>query len=304
LAEGICQLAKNWSMAGTGKTDMNSDRTFDRIDALFDIKLFENIRVLVAGCGSGGASVALQLVMSGVRNFTLIDNDTLEVENVIRHVCGRQYLGRRKVDAVADVLRDRNPKVNIKAIDADLLSLPSLADEIASSDVIILATDNEPTRYAINEICVEKRKAFVVGRVFTRGIGGEVFAFRPGGACLACLEAFLQRTNLRDGTREIDLVTEAEREKVYGMEIAEIKDSPGLAVDIAFITAFHARFALDAIGRALEERPKYLMPISENYLYWGNRPVHPFTKNFQLQRVELTPQDGCAVCAEKRQSHV
>lgn len=284
---------------------MKNDRTFDRIEALFDIALFANIRVLIAGCGSGGASVALQLVMSGVRNFTLIDSDTLEVENVIRHVCGRQYLGKKKVEAVADVLRDRNPGVSVKMIDADLLQLPSLADEIAASDVVVLATDNEPTRYAINEICVEKRVPFVVGRVFTRGIGGEVFAFRPeGGACLACLEAFLQRTSLREGTREIDLVTEEEREKVYGMEIAEIKDSPGLAVDIAFIAAFHARFVLDAIGRRLPERPKYLTPIAENYLYWGNRPVHPFTKHFQLQRVELAPQDGCAICAPKRQSNV
>ena len=43
---------------------------------------------------------------------------------------------------------------------------------------------------------------FVVGRVFTRGIGGEVFAYRPpDGACLACLEAKLERTQFREGIR-------------------------------------------------------------------------------------------------------
>jgi hypothetical protein len=75
---------------------------------------------------------------------------------------------------------------------------------------------------------------------------------------LACLEAVLERTTFREGIREIDLVSEEEREKVYGMEIAEIKDSPGLAVDISFITSFHTRFVLDAIGRSLKERPGYL----------------------------------------------
>jgi tRNA A37 threonylcarbamoyladenosine dehydratase len=95
-----------------------NDRTFERIQSLFDITLFKNVRVFVAGCGSGGATVALQLVMSGIRHFTLIDNDILGPENVIRHVCGRRYIGQKKVDAVADVLLDRNPKANITKIDA------------------------------------------------------------------------------------------------------------------------------------------------------------------------------------------
>jgi molybdopterin/thiamine biosynthesis adenylyltransferase len=284
---------------------MSGDRTFERIGALFDIAMFKDIRILVAGCGSGGSSVALQLVMSGVRNFALIDHDTLEVENVIRHVCGRSFLSRKKVEAVAEVLRDRNPNADVVEIDADIMNFPGLADEIEEADVVALATDNEPTRYMINEICVRKGVPFVVGRVFTRGIGGEVFAYRPdGGGCLACLESFLQRTTYREGIREIDLVSEEQREQVYGMEIAEIKDSPGLAVDIGFITAFHARFVLDAVARTLPQRPGYLTPIDENYVVWGNRPVHPFKKHFQLQRIMLTPQDQCSVCGSRRPSDV
>lgn len=281
-----------------------NDRTFERIESLFDIASFANVRVLVAGCGSGGASVALQLVMSGIPNFTLIDNDLLGPENVIRHVCGRRYIGQKKVDAVADVLLDRNPKANITKIDADIMAYPGLASEIAKTDVVVLATDNEPTRYAINDMCVRNKVPFVVGRVFTRGIGGEVFGYRPpDGACLACLEAALQRTPFREGIREIDLVSEEEREKVYGMEIAEIKDSPGLTVDITFITSFHTRFVLDAIVRRLPERPKFLEPISENYLIWGNRPVHPFNKHFHLQRITVSPQAQCAVCAARSLAH-
>lgn len=283
---------------------MTHDRTFERIESLFDIALFADVRVLVAGCGSGGASVALQLVMSGIRNFALIDNDILGPENIIRHVCGRRFIGQKKVDAVAEVLLDRNPKANIAKIDADIMAYRNLESEVRKADVVILATDNEPSRYIINELCVRHAVPFVVGRVFTRGIGGEVFAYRPpDGACLACLEAALQRTPFREGIREIDLVSEEEREKVYGMEIAEIKDSPGLTVDITFITSFHTRFVLDAIARRLPERPKFLDPISENYLIWGNRPVHPFNKHFHLQRTELSAQEQCAVCAVRSVAH-
>src|SRR5713101_8255089 len=177
-------MAQDRRMAGKDGCTVN-DRTFERIESLFDIASFAEVRVLVAGCGSGGASVALQLVMSGIRNFTLIDNDILGPENVIRHVCGRRFIGQKKVDAVAEVLWDRNPKANIITIDADIMNYPNLEAVIRKSDVVVLATDNEPSRYTINELCVRNDIPFVVGRVFTRGIGGEVFCYRPpGGACL------------------------------------------------------------------------------------------------------------------------
>lgn len=270
---------------------------FARIESLFDIGLMADARVLIVGCGSGGGNVALQLVMSGIRQLTLIDNDILEPENVIRHVCGLRYVGQRKVDALADVLRDRNPNVSLTTLDVDVMQYDKLDEAVREAAVVVLATDNEASRYRVNESCVSQRTPFVVGKVFTRGIGGEVFAFRPdAGGCLACLERFLERTKFRDGIREIDLVSEAEREAMYGLEDGDIKDSPGLTVDITFITAFHTRYVLDAVASRIPERPRFLYPIPENYVVWGNRPVHPFEKNFHLQRINLQPQDGCLVC--------
>lgn len=274
-----------------------NDKLFARISDLFDVEAFADLRVLIAGCGSGGSQVALQLVMSGVRNFTLIDNDVLEIENVIRHVCGIRYLGQQKADALADVLLDRNPDARIHKHNEDLLSWGDLEAEVRRSDVVILATDNDASRYRLNELCVNNQTSFVVGRVFTRGIGGEVFAYRPNqGGCLACLEQILERTEFRDGVREIDLVSDEEREKMYGLDPIEIKDSPGLAVDIGFITSFHTRLALEALASVAPARPKFLTQIDENYVVWGNRAVHPFKKNFQLQRINLRPQEGCMVC--------
>jgi molybdopterin-synthase adenylyltransferase len=284
---------------------MTLDGTFERIESLFDIEKFATIRVLIAGCGSGGGRVALDLVMSGVPNLTLLDHDIIGPENVIRHVCGRRFVGQKKVDALAEVLWDRNPDANIERIEADIMTYRDMDKLVASADVVVLATDNEPSRYKVNELCVSHGIPFVVGRVFTRGIGGEVFSYRPqSGGCLACLESVLQRTQYREGVREIDLVSEEEREKVYGMEIPEIKDSPGLAIDISFIASFHSRFVLDAIARRLADRPKYLTPIEENYLVWGNRPVHPFNRHFQLQRIVLEPQENCAVCSVRSAANV
>lgn len=281
---------------------MNQDQLFARISSLYDLGALADIRVLVLGCGSGGGSVALQLVKSGVGHFTLVDSQSLAPENVIRHVCGIRYIGQRKVEALAEVLSDRNPQVSIRKLHQDIMESPDLDSLIASSTVVVLATDNEPTRYRVNESCVRSSTPFVVGRVFTRGIGGEVFSYRPkAGGCLACLESVLERTQFRDGIREIDLVSDEERERMYGLTAQEIKDSPGLSVDISFITSFHARFVLDAIGTRLPTRPKYMVPIKENYIVWGNRPTHPFTKHFEIQRISLSPQEKCLVCGQTRQ---
>jgi molybdopterin-synthase adenylyltransferase len=277
---------------------MNEAQLFARIAPLFDVGLLSEARVLIAGCGSGGGQVALQLAMAGIRRFALFDRDVLEAENVIRHVCGRRYIGQLKVDALADNLLDRNPAIEIERYPVDLMECADLADHVRRSTVVVLATDNEPTRYRLNQLCVENKTAFVVGRVFTRGIGGEVFSYRPGeSGCLACLERVLERTQYRQGIREIDLVSEEERQKLYGLEVSEIKDSPGLNVDISFVTCFHTRFVLDAIARALPAWPKHLPAIEKNYLVWGNRPVHPFNKHFEIQRILLHPQDKCLVCA-------
>lgn len=277
----------------------DKNRLFERIEKLYNVGLIGQATVLIAGCGSGGSQVALQLVMSGVRNFELYDNQELGEENVIRHACGLRYVGREKTEAVADLLRDRNPAVKIKTYTLDLMSIPNLDDCVRSASVVVLATDNEPTRFRLNEACVRTGTPFVVGRVFTRGIGGEVFAYRPGeGGCLGCLEMVLERTQYRDKVREIDLVSEEERNAMYGLPVAEIKDSPGLNVDIAFITSFHTRFVLDAIARCLPERPKNMEPIEPNYVVWGNRPVHPFDKPFQIQRISLAARDGCKICKE------
>jgi molybdopterin/thiamine biosynthesis adenylyltransferase len=278
---------------------MDSRTLFARISPLFDVGQLSNARVLIAGCGSGGGQVALQLAMAGIAKFDLFDADVLEIENVIRHVCGLRYVGQRKVDALADVILDRNPSAEIKRHDVDLMSLADLDKYVRDADVVVLATDNDPTRYRINQLCVENQTAFVVGKVFTRGIGGEVFRYQPGrSGCLACLEGVLERAQYqyRDGVREIDLASDEEREKMYGLEIAEIKDSPGLNVDISFITSFHTRFVLDAIARTLPEPPKFLPPIETDYLVWGNRPVHPFKKHFEMQRLNLLPQDDCLIC--------
>src|ERR1700722_16454054 len=103
---GARAIGRDWVV-----TMADNSRLFERIERLYDVGLLGKAKVLVAGCGSGGSQVALQLVMSGAAGFELYDKDTMGEENVIRHACGLRYVGWDKTKAVADILKDRNPAV-------------------------------------------------------------------------------------------------------------------------------------------------------------------------------------------------
>lgn len=64
---------------------------------------------LIVGCGSVGSLIALELARAGVCKFILVDSDTLEIHNICRHQLGFRDLGRYKVDAVADAIKNINP---------------------------------------------------------------------------------------------------------------------------------------------------------------------------------------------------
>ena len=183
--------------------------------------------------------------------------------------------------------------------------MPGLAPEIAKADVVVLATDNEPSRYTINEICVRNGIPFVVGRVFTRGIGGEVFAYRPpDGACLACLEAALQRTPFRAGhPRDRSGLRGGARK---GLRHGDRRDQgfpwPRRRYHLHHLVPHPLcpRCHRAAVARAAQISST---PSTKTTSIWGNRPVHPFNKHFHLQRTELSPQEQCAVCATRSIAH-
>jgi len=66
-------------------------------------------RIAILGCGSVGSEVADALASSGVGNLVLVDSDDLGVENVFRHLLGRDMLGEEKVTGVQKELLRKYP---------------------------------------------------------------------------------------------------------------------------------------------------------------------------------------------------
>ena len=68
-------------------------------------------RIHIVGCGSVGSTIAEHLVRCGVTELTLWDFDKVEPHNLANQMFRQQDIGKTKVEALFDMLKDINPEV-------------------------------------------------------------------------------------------------------------------------------------------------------------------------------------------------
>jgi len=150
-------------------------------------------RVLIAGCGAVGAHVAVQLAQAGIPEITLVDHDTLNPENTFRHVLGRRYWGKAKVEALAHKIMDDLPYVRVTPIQQRIQqAMVEGTVTVADFDLVIMATGDPTVELWVNEQ-VRASGAGAPGVLFMwvepLGIGGHaLLTHEPGGrGCFECL---------------------------------------------------------------------------------------------------------------------
>lgn len=145
-------------------------------------------KVLVVGVGGLGCPIALYLAASGVGELHLADGDTVEMSNLQRQIAHNMAsVGRAKVDSGADAIAAINPDIHVVTL-TDKLSGEALRSAVAAVDVVVDASDNFSTRFALNRACVEFRKPLVSGAAIRAE--GQVIVFdsrRPDSPCYRCL---------------------------------------------------------------------------------------------------------------------
>ena len=179
--------------------------SWDRVERLFGEQVMAYLRqrtVGIVGLGSGGSFVALSLAMSGVGKFILIDDDILEAGNVVRHAADLRYVGQPKVEAVADLIKQRNPAATIRTV---VGRIEDHTDLLTEMDVVVAGVDGEAPKYVINQTCMEHGRAVVYAGVYERGEGGDVCVIFPDeGPCYACWAEHL-REGLTDEVSQVEL---------------------------------------------------------------------------------------------------
>lgn len=141
---------------------------------------------LIIGTGGLGSPVALYLAAAGVGHIGLVDYDVVEQSNLQRQVVhGTGSLGRLKVDSARSRLLDLNPDIQVEAFNESFTSTNAM--RIAEPfDILIDATDNFPTRYLTNDLCVLTGKPNVYGAIY-RFEGQASLFYAKEGPCYRCL---------------------------------------------------------------------------------------------------------------------
>lgn len=142
--------------------------------------------VLIIGTGGLGSPVALYLAAAGVGRIGLVDYDVVDFSNLQRQVIhGTSKLGMLKVESARERMLDLNPDIQVEVYNEPFTSENAL--RIAESyDILIDGTDNFPTRYLVNDVCVLLGKTNVYGSIFRFDGQVSVFDARQG-PCYRCL---------------------------------------------------------------------------------------------------------------------
>ena len=141
---------------------------------------------MLIGTGGLGSPVALYLAAAGVGRIGLVDYDVVDKSNLQRQIVhGTGRVGQLKVESARERMLDLNP-----AIQVDVFNEPFTSENAMRItepyEVIIDGTDNFPTRYLTNDLCVLTGKPNIYGAVYRFEGQASVFDARVG-PCYRCL---------------------------------------------------------------------------------------------------------------------
>ncbi len=143
-------------------------------------------KVLVIGTGGLGSPLLAYLAAAGVGKIGLVEYDTVDYSNLHRQIIHKtKNVGKTKIASAMESMKDINPYVEVEPFETSFRSDNAL--EIAKDyDLIVDGTDNFPTRYLVNDVCVLQNKPNVYGSIF-RFDGQATVFWAEKGPCYRCL---------------------------------------------------------------------------------------------------------------------
>lgn len=145
-------------------------------------------RVLVVGAGGLGVPVLTYLAGAGIGRIGIVDGDRLDPSNLHRQTLyALADVGKPKAELAAARLRALNPDVDVQA-HLERLDRRNGAELIGQYDLVIDCTDNFTTKFLLNDLCVQHRRAAVFSSVYQ--YEGQLQVLRGDlgeGPCLRCV---------------------------------------------------------------------------------------------------------------------
>lgn len=137
-------------------------------------KIFQ-AKVLVAGVGGLGCTVASLLVRLGVGQIHLLDRAIVDEPDLNRQILYSSLdIGQKKVEVAQRKLTEVNPRSRVIPICVDL----DESFDLPSVDVVVDCLDNFESKFVLDALCEEKGVPLVHAGV--EGYCGQVTTILPG----------------------------------------------------------------------------------------------------------------------------
>jgi sulfur-carrier protein adenylyltransferase/sulfurtransferase len=136
--------------------------------------------VLCIGTGGLGSPLLLYLAAAGVGRIGIVDSDVVDHSNLQRQVIhGTSWVGKPKIESAKNRILEINPFCQVDLYETWITSENAI--EIATPyDIVIDGTDNFPTRYLMNDVCVMLNKPNIYGSIFRFEGQATVFNYEGG----------------------------------------------------------------------------------------------------------------------------
>lgn len=175
----------------TGKNFVSYEEFYSRQVVMKELgregqKKLASSRVAVVGLGGLGTASALYLGLAGVGYLRLIDQDTVEVNNIHRQVLYTvKDLRYPKAEAAAKRISELNPQVEVEPIPENV-NVKNSEKLLRGVDCVVDGLDNMRTRYLVNRTCAKLKIPYVFGAAI--GMEGNLSVFNPPETpCLECV---------------------------------------------------------------------------------------------------------------------
>lgn len=240
-----------------------------------DYTILKDAFVNVLGVGAIGGEIADCINKAGVGNIVLLDNQTMNAHNAVRHLAGMEYVGLPKVNAVFQILHNHNPYTTVYPCIADLYSVDGTHLEDGSLSVSSVADDNVEG-FINQQLVITGKTAFYV-RALRGGKTARIFRVIPGkDACFQCLNLYRN-----EGGSFIEIPDDPNYPTLKNECNNPIR--PASAADLKFIATMAARLVIEHIQNGACESNHWIWTVDEiagtplimpNNLYAQHIPPH------------------------------
>ncbi len=143
----------------------------------------EKATVAIVGIGALGTVAAELLARAGIGHLIVIDRDIIEETNLQRQsLFSEKDVRRSKAVVAAERIKEINSKCKT-TISAIHLSQNNI-NTLNTADLILDCTDNQQTRFLINDYCKKNKKLWIYAAAIKTE--GYVMPMFPEQACLRC----------------------------------------------------------------------------------------------------------------------